>query len=240
MFDKYTKRIYTGIVGFCIYFTLVFAIFAQSTGIPLGVNVFKDEQGKVKTSFAIWSPDTSDVKLWLDGETLETKDIQNNEDQAGGDHVYYVNIDGDYNLKPYHFIIKGKSTHDPYARMVDLNYTKPDYNKNDIVIDSGLIKNSENRLNVPKLDNLTDAIVCEAMIRDFSISPNSGIDDGLKSTFSGMIQSGTTYKDFVTGKTYSTGFDYLKNLGFTHIQIMPMYQFGSCSIEEVLKESQLL
>lgn len=69
----------------------------------------------------------------------------------------------------------------------------------------------------------TQAIVDELHIRDFTISPTSGVSAANRGKFLGVIESGTT--DPNTGT--ATGLDYLKNEGFNYIQIMPSSQYSS-------------
>lgn len=69
----------------------------------------------------------------------------------------------------------------------------------------------------------TQAIVDEVHVRDFTISPTSGVSEGNRGKFLGVIESGT--KDPNTGTV--TGIDYLKNEGFNYIQLMPVSQYSS-------------
>ena len=69
----------------------------------------------------------------------------------------------------------------------------------------------------------TQAIVDELHVRDFTISPTSGVSEGNRGKFLGLIESGT--KDPNTGT--ATGIDYLKNEGFNYIQLMPVSQYSS-------------
>lgn len=66
----------------------------------------------------------------------------------------------------------------------------------------------------------TDAVIDEMQIRDFSIAPNSGIQN--KGKYLGVIETGTK-----TTKGTVSGLDHLKAMGVTHVQIMPMYDFAS-------------
>ncbi|MDK7192315.1 type I pullulanase [Bifidobacterium sp. UMB1197] len=67
----------------------------------------------------------------------------------------------------------------------------------------------------------TDATIAEMNIRDFSIHESSGVDVAKRGKYLGVIQSDTK------NGSNPTGFNYLKSLGITHVQIMPMYDFGS-------------
>ena len=72
----------------------------------------------------------------------------------------------------------------------------------------------------PKVDNFTDVIVYEMHHRDFSMSPTSGIAN--KGKFLALTESGTVSPD---GE--KTGIDHLKELGVTHVHILPSYDYNS-------------
>lgn len=72
----------------------------------------------------------------------------------------------------------------------------------------------------PKVDNFTDVIVYEMHHRDFSMSPTSGIAN--KGKFLALTENGTTSPD---GE--KTGIDHLKELGVTHVHILPSYDYNS-------------
>ena len=61
-------------------------------------------------------------------------------------------------------------------------------------------------------------------VKDFSWDPNGGFADRDRGKFAAFLRSGTTLNG--AGK-YATGLDYLKALGVTHIQLMPVYDYGS-------------
>lgn len=72
----------------------------------------------------------------------------------------------------------------------------------------------------PKTPSPTDAIVYEMHHRDLSISPTSGIVN--KGKFLGLTEAGTHN---ATGE--ATGLDHIKELGVTHVQILPSYDYAS-------------
>jgi pullulanase len=72
----------------------------------------------------------------------------------------------------------------------------------------------------PALKNATDIIIYETHIRDISIAPNSGIKH--KGQFLGLAETGTKSPD---GE--STGLDHIKELGATHVHILPSFDFNS-------------
>ena len=63
----------------------------------------------------------------------------------------------------------------------------------------------------PAMPDPTDIVVYETHLRDFTMSPNSGIE----------------HKGKFLGLTEEAPLNYLKELGITHLQILPMFDYGS-------------
>lgn len=72
----------------------------------------------------------------------------------------------------------------------------------------------------PKLDNITDAVIYEMHHRDFSMDPSSGIAN--KGKFLALTEQQT--KSVLGDKT---GIDHLKELGVTHVHVLPSYDYNS-------------
>lgn len=77
-----------------------------------------------------------------------------------------------------------------------------------------------------ELASPTDAVIYEAHIRDFTM--DEGIPFEHRGKFLGMIEHGLKTKE---GK--SAGIDSLKELGITHIQILPLYDSAAVDEEKV-------
>ncbi|MCC8167715.1 MAG: type I pullulanase, partial [Clostridiales bacterium] len=109
----------------------------------------------------------------------------------------------------YTAVIDGKeaSAVDPYARTTGVN------GKRAMVIDlkSTDPEGWEEDGNPHAGENITDAVIYELHVRDFSADK-----------YSGMKYAGK-YLAF----TEETGIDYLKDLGITHLHLLPVYDFGS-------------
>ncbi len=74
------------------------------------------------------------------------------------------------------------------------------------------------------LDEQTDAIIWEVVVRDFSASETSGVSEANRGKFLAFTEKGTT----VNGEgSIPTCVDYLKELGVTHVQINPFYDFAT-------------
>ncbi|MDB4922196.1 MAG: pulA [Mucilaginibacter sp.] len=80
----------------------------------------------------------------------------------------------------------------------------------------------------PALKSFTDIVLYELHIRDISISPNSGIKN--KGKFLGLAETGTKSPD---GEP--TGLDHIKQLGVTHVHLLPAFDFNS--IDETKPEA---
>lgn len=72
----------------------------------------------------------------------------------------------------------------------------------------------------PALARFTDIIIYEMHHRDFSVAPNSGITH--KGKFLALTEEGT-----VGPEGAATGIDHLKELGVTHVHLLPSFDFAS-------------
>lgn len=72
----------------------------------------------------------------------------------------------------------------------------------------------------PVLEHPVDAVVYEVHVRDFSIHEDSGI--GMKGKYLGFTEEGTKNR-----KGHSTGISHLKELGVTHVQLLPIFDFNA-------------
>jgi pullulanase len=75
--------------------------------------------------------------------------------------------------------------------------------------------------------NATDAIIYELHVRDLTSHSSWNGSEINRGKFLGLTESGTTYQSF------KTGFDHIVDLGVTHVQILPFFDFG------VVDESKL-
>lgn len=166
------------------------------------------------TTFRIWSPNSSDVKLDVGGESYT---LTKANDMCYSD-TYEVVVNGDLAGQKYQFTIGGKKVRDPYGRMVALG----DDTAN-IVMDLATTNLADGWADTPALKNREDSIVYEVHVRDFTIDETSGVDADKRGRYLGMVQTGTTYQGV------KTGIDHLKELGVTHVQLQPIYDFKTCA-----------
>ncbi len=181
---------------------------------PLGVT-YKPEA----TTFALWSPDSANVQLSLDNTLYPMVRVP---DTDGLTDVYAVTVAGDQNLKRYNFRVEGRVARDPYGVMVE-----PGTNNN-LVVDLTQTEPKQGWIPRPPLKQREDAVIYEVHLRDFTIDPSSGVPLEKRGKFLGMVEAGTKFP-IAGGGSVATGIDHLKELGVTHVQILPFYDFRACT-----------
>lgn len=85
----------------------------------------------------------------------------------------------------------------------------------------------------PAFADRKDAIIYEMHHRDFSIDPSAGNPHAGK--FLALTAEGT-----MSPEGLKTGIDHLKELGVTHVQILPSYDFGSIDESGLASEARVL
>ena len=172
------------------------------------------------STFSLWSPEAGKVQLWLDGKTYPMTALPGLPARNGMTDVYTVTVPGDQHLKRYNFRVNGRVARDPYGAMVD-----PDPRKNqNIVVDLERTEPLEGWAARPPLAAREDAVIYEMHVRDFTIDASSGVPAAKRGKFAGLTAPGTRYQGL------STGLDHLKELGVTHVQLLPIFDFASCPI----------
>ena len=112
-----------------------------------------------------------------------------------------------------------RQTQDPYSYAVGVNG-----NRSMVVdLDSTDPEGWENDSHI-FVDEQTDAIIWEVQVKDFSWNENSGVSEANRGKFLAFTETGTT----LNGEgELATCVDYLKQLGVTHVQINPFYDFAT-------------
>ena len=186
---------------------------ACTTNCAAEVDALGAVYGANQTVFSIWSPDHSDVKVLVDG-VLHT--MQKVSSFNGYSDVYQVTVAGDLHLKPYTFQINGVNVRDPYGKMIQPN------SYNNIVMDMSRIQPDGGWTTRPTMVEREDAVIYEVHVRDFTIDLSSGVLAENRGKYDGMVQAGTRFNGV------KTGIDHLKELGVTHVQLLPVYDFATC------------
>ena len=182
-----------------------------------------------KTSFKLWAPNAFSARILLYDEDIEgiiKRTYSMNETENG---VWGITINEDLEEKFFTFQVKhewgwGKEAADPYSvacgrngkrtQIIDLYKTNPEGWEND---------------KRPSLAQPNDIVIYELHVRDMSIAQNSGIQN--KGKFLGLTELGTTSPEGL-----ATGIDHIKELGVTHVHLLPSYDF--LSIDETKPEAE--
>ncbi len=171
-----------------------------------------------KTTFRLWAPTASIVlfrlyNMGLGGELIEV--YQMSKENSG---VWSIEIEGNNHGLYYtvQCMIGDRwmdEVPDPYAFAVGANgrrgmlcnfeYTDP--------------VNWENDVNILP-ENYTDMVIYEVNVRDFSIDPNSGIQN--KGKYLSFTEKYTRSPESV-----KTGLGHLQELGVTHVHFLPIFDF---------------
>lgn len=171
---------------------------------PLGVEYHKEY-----TIIRVWSPVAKEIKVGIIKDNLEEQYSLFYKDCG----VWEITLYGDYEGIGYILYSRVAKElvkiNDPYAIS---SATNGEYNY--IINPDKLYKMKYKK---PKFSgNITDSIIYEASIRDFTCN----LESENKGTFLGMLENNPTTKG------YPTGIEYIKSLGVTHLQLMPIFDFG--------------
>ena len=179
---------------------------------------------------AVWSPECTRFRLWAptakavflnlyQSGTHGTNDlIRSVPMTADVKGTWIAQVVGDLNGTYYTYLVTvGEKTIeacDPYAKAVGVNGLRA------MVIDltstnpTGWETDRDPHHGMP----VTDVIVYEQHIRDLTAHYSSGVRN--KGKYLGMIEAQTDFNGI------PTGISHVKDLGVTHIQLLPIYDFG--------------
>ena len=183
------------------------------------------------TTFKVWAPTASTVKLIRYEEGSGSNKIEEVAMSGGGKSdkgVWSCTVDGDILNTYYTYSIDGREACDLYANSVGVNGNRAmviDMDGEDAVPSKSRGDETNWDTNYKRSkQRLSDMVTWEVHVRDFSYSDTSGVKDEYQGKYLAFTQKGTTLQ----GETnIKTGIDYLKELGVTHVQILPMYDYGS-------------
>ena len=168
-------------------------------GDDLGVTYTKES-----STFKVWSPLSDRVYLKLEKKEQENSFLlyEMNREEHG---VFTLRLKGDLFNKKYAYMVRVNGREhqilDPYAKGTSLN------SEYSVVIDLDIVKSLGTVEPETKFEQYNDAIIYELNIRDFT--ETAKVDH--PGTYTGLIEK----------------VDYLKRLGITHVQLLPVLDFAT-------------
>ena len=169
------------------------------------------------TRFKVWAPEAESVKLNLykqgEGDNLIEQHVMKK--SANGTYIFEKQGDCNGIYYTYTVVNHGEEQEavDPYTKAAGVN------GQRGMVIN--LAKTNPQGFELDGYRNpehITDAIIYEGSVRDFTMDESSGVFHNGK--FLGLTEANTTNH---FGE--ATALDYISGLGVTHVQILPAFDF---------------
>ncbi len=175
---------------------------------------------KEKTIFKLWAPIASKVILHYEINDDINEIVMNKNDNG----IFEITINQDLENALYIYKVTNnnqtKDCLDPYAYSCNCNSKMSaviNFNKINFPLENEALK---------PIKEINDVIIYELSVRDFSMDGSLGED--VKGTFNAFTKEGLKSK-----QNNSIGLDYLKELGVTHIQFMPIFDFATVNEDNI-------
>lgn len=168
---------------------------------------------KNETTFKVFAPNRDKIDLVITDDYKKVRrDIYPmKKDEIG---IFAVSIKGDYDGYFYNYIVEDKyEVTDPYAVSASINSMYSAVINLDDTNPEGF-KESKH----PDIKE-NEAIICELSVKNYTADESSGVYN--RGKFLGLAEAGTRFKDV------KTGLDNIEELGVTHVQLLPIYDFIS-------------
>jgi len=164
-----------------------------------------------KTQFTFWSnaAEQMEVRIYVQSDDVQSTNVvplTKSEgdfwtatvkgDLAGQFYTVRSFQNGEWGLESPGIFAKAVSVNGQKAAIIDFAKTDPEGWKEDVR---------------PAMPDMTDIVVYETHLRDYTMSPNSGVE----------------HKGKFIGMTEEPAIKHLQELGITHLQILPFFDYGS-------------
>ena len=168
---------------------------------------------KEYTIFRTWSPNRKKISLALYDDYRHTrKRIYEMKRNSIG--IFEVKIFGDLHLKYYTFIVEDKyEVTDPYSVASSINSLKS------CVVDLDRTNPEGFKEHLIPINKRDESIIYEMHVKDYSAHENSGTVKNHRGKFLGLVDNSSRYNEI------ATGLKNLKDLGITHVHLMPIYDY---------------
>ncbi|MEL6657197.1 MAG: type I pullulanase [Bacteroidota bacterium] len=173
-----------------------------------------------QSTFKVWAPAAEALQMHLYEKGIGGDPLQTIALDRGEQGVWETTVQGNIEGRYYAFQAKYNGTWnaevtDPYVKavgvnglrgqVVDMNRTNPKAWDDDTR---------------PALNNFNEVIIYELHVRDMTIHASSG--SGYPGEYYGLLESGTK-----SPEGEATGLDHLKELGITHVHLIPVFDHRS-------------
>lgn len=203
-----------GVVPMTYFSSAAFASAYTYSG-ELGVELKANE-----TIFRLWAPTASSVKLNVfdagnGGSATRTVDMTKGE-KGVWTHTANENLNGKYYTYTVATSLGVQEAVDPYARSAGLNGQRGMILDLDSTDPDGW---DPTPFDNPAVENYTDAEIWEVHVRDFS---NTITNSNYRGKYLAFTETGLKNKNGLP-----VGVDYLKELGITHVHLLPSFDYAS-------------
>ncbi len=181
---------------------------------------------------AVWQPDRTNFRLWAPTAAAAQVDLYRSGDEAAADLLrtlpmtadaagtWVALAEGDQNGVYYTYTVtfadgSTATACDPYAVTTGVNGRRA------MVLDRAATDPAGWDADTPPhTGGPTDAVIYELHLRDISVDPAGGIVH--KGKYLGLTETGTK-----SPAGCPTGLDHIKDLGVTHVHLLPVFDYGS-------------
>lgn len=179
-------------------------------------NVYK----KDSTAFRLWAPTATKVELLtFNSSTSGVKSRFPMKSDVQGTWVHSLDGDQDGLIYAYNVEVYGDENEavDPYARAAVEN------GKRSVVVNLENTNPKGWNREKPKFSgNPTDAVIYELHVRDLSMDKSAPFPKSARGKYAGL-----TYPNLKSSSGQPVGVAAIKDLGVTHLQLLPIYDFAS-------------
>lgn len=173
---------------------------------------------KSKTTLRVWAPTATNVSALIYKDVNGPLD-QNLPMRRGPKGTWEVELNGDRHLTSYTYLVSHGDRKieavDPYVKSATVN------GKRGVILDMARTNPNGWPFKAASFSGKpTDAIFYELHVRDLGMDANSGVKN--KGKFVSLMEAGTT-----TPSGEPTGIDAIVDLGVTHLQLLPIYDYAS-------------
>lgn len=162
---------------------------------------------KEYTVFKIYAPQITSVKLLLyeNYDDVRYKSI----DMKKSDGYFEVKVEGDLDGIYYKYQLDGEfEIVDPFCKASSINSLKS------CVVDLNSTNPEDFGDEQYKIANRNEAIIYELSVKDYSSDISSKVDENHRGKFLGLVEENDV-----------SGINHLKDLGITHVHLMPVFDF---------------